>query len=195
MTRTMLTKRIIVMTILRRHSSAHRRRSSSNLLQSQAPVTTSPVRRRYIFLVFQNVLMMRMLMMIKFYQLGGSVPNSLGRCSPLSRYFKLQTHHHHCLQSSWWPFFSLQQEKFVHKRFKPSPFSISRASRGFDNFRTSFFCAENFFDVDDLEDYHNLTSGFVCWRADVPEEFLGGGVENPGDLVPQAHCAALMLKI
>ena len=148
--------------------------------------------------LFQNVLMIRMLMMIKFYQLGGSVPNSLGRCSPLSRYFKLQTHHHHCcLQSSWWPFFSLQQEKFVHKRFKPSPFSISRASRGFDNFRTSFFCAENFFDDYDLEDggYGNITSGFVCWRADVPEEFLGGGVENPGDLVPEAHCASLMLKI
>ena len=137
------------MTILRRHSSAHRRRSSSNLLQSQAPVTASPVRRRCTFLVFQNVtmirmsmmmmMMMRTLMMIKFYQLGGSVPNSLGRCSPLSRYFKLQTHHHHCLQSSLWSFFSLQQEKFVHKRFKPSPFPISSASRGFNNFRTSFF--------------------------------------------------------
>ena len=98
------------MTILRRHSSAHRRRSSSNLLQSQAPVTASPVRRRCTFLVFQNVtmirmsmmmmMMMRTLMMIKFYQLGGSVPNSLGRCSPLSRYFKLQTHHHQCLSPS-----------------------------------------------------------------------------------------------
>ena len=46
------------------------------------------------------MMMMRTLMMIKFYQLGGSVPNSLGRCSPLSRYFKLQTHHHQCLSPS-----------------------------------------------------------------------------------------------
>ena len=77
----------------------------------------------------------------------------------------------------------------------PSPFpgrpEVSTTSK------PVFFCTENFFDHAYLEDggHSNLTSGIVCWRADVPEEFLGGGVENPGDLVSEAHCAALMLKI
>ena len=145
------------MTILRRHSSAHRRRSSSNLLQSQAPVTASPVRRRmkekiHISCVSEcadddedadddKVL--------PAWWVCTKLPGPLfptfevlqtsNSSSSMSLSIIIIIIINDSLQSSWWSFFSLQQKKFVHKRFKPSPFPISSASRGFNNFRTSFF--------------------------------------------------------